>query len=744
MPRKMLYLWEDTDAPESEVKFGDHWVGLDVSLDEAVEDTRKYIRSTLNRQKHKFDEGRIVVHGIWDASEYAKKVDRFHPRSKVDDHMRHVIGHHVQADIHRIDPDVAVGRVLQELGKIGQPLRRAGLSMAQYNTTSEVVDVFRSNKKVVMADLCARFGKTVFAGAVVKELGNVRLVVVASYVLTVFTSFENDWRSFEQFREFEHVDTGEDGYQEKIDKYLKEGKKVVAYLSMHSSTKRQDRIDYLFKKKHKKMLVIDEADFGIHRDKQANYLINARKPNDLVLIMTGTNGERAVSGWNIDHYCAVTYIELLVNKKILATIENKTLKYFHHCLSRDKLVPDVEFYQLNLEDVVTSSETEWLEEEDGSDLLPSWAKFARNPMRAKGFWVRMLEAMFLGKHSLDSVNISHQTLSGDTRVSMMFLPSGMRNENLRDAVNIASEALPGFVVVPLSGYDNVSNRKAERVAKDAVEKARKNNKSVLFLATNLAQRSFSVCEITDLFLAYDGGDKGATIQKMSRALTPYKSLHRGNKVSRIYSMSLNPTRDDSLFDPILIESASHIKKSRNLESIKHALRAVLQSVDIFECTYDGAISVETDDYLNQIYSRNSLTRVIGRVADLSIMSKEEIDEINEGFGNYLRIKSDNVALSGKTKKPEEIKKTKVAPKKIKNSDIMQARKNIIMIAENMDVILYGTNTKTISEALNKAKKSKKIQEAVYQSMGVSVDLIQRLIDKGVIRKEYLEILYDQV
>lgn len=75
MKRMMLYLWEDTDSKEIELKFGDHFNDCSTFVS-AVEDTKSYIRSSLGRQKHKYDEGRIIVHHIWDASEYAKHVGR--------------------------------------------------------------------------------------------------------------------------------------------------------------------------------------------------------------------------------------------------------------------------------------------------------------------------------------------------------------------------------------------------------------------------------------------------------------------------------------------------------------------------------------------------------------------------------------------------------------------------------------------------------------------------------------------
>ena len=99
--------------PEAEQKFGDHFSEAN-SLEDAFEETRKYIRGSLGRQKHKFDEGRIVLHKMWDATEYAKRKGRFGKHQKIDDVIRPVIGHHVAADVHRIEADILIERVNRE------------------------------------------------------------------------------------------------------------------------------------------------------------------------------------------------------------------------------------------------------------------------------------------------------------------------------------------------------------------------------------------------------------------------------------------------------------------------------------------------------------------------------------------------------------------------------------------------------------------------------------------------------
>lgn len=312
MSHTIVYVWEDLDAPEAEQKFGDHFSQAD-SLEAAFEETRKYIRGSLGRQKHKFDEGRVVIHKLWDATDYAQLKGRFGKHQKVDDVIRPVIGYHVRADVHRIDADTLIQRVNKELIKHGQKLPEAGLSQNQCDAAENVLVSIAEGKRTIVAELCARFGKTIWSGALVRET-RAQLTIVASYVLTSFASFKNDLTSFEQFKDLELIEAGEEDWEEKVQHSLEAGLQTVVFLSMCAGGRRQDKIDFLFAQTPNKLVLIDEADFGVHQVKQSQPLIEARGEDDVVILMTGTNGDKAASVWPVDHYLSVTYPELLIEK----------------------------------------------------------------------------------------------------------------------------------------------------------------------------------------------------------------------------------------------------------------------------------------------------------------------------------------------------------------------------------------------------------------------------------------------
>ena len=255
---------------------------------------------------------------VWDVSELAvKSISRRNRKGgRMDDYIRKHIGFRTgttRQKCHTIPQELMSLKVSKFLSEQGQELMSAGLSTDQYEQAEKVVDAYNSGSRTILSELCARFGKTIWSSAVATETEQ-ELVVVASYVKTVFTSFASDIARFEQFKEYVHVDTGEADYQKKIRQAFKDGKKVFAYLSLCGGSKRQDRIDFLFSLRKKRMLLIDEADFGAHTENQSMPLQNARKKSDFVLIMTGTNSDRAASTWNVDFMTAKTYPELLVSK----------------------------------------------------------------------------------------------------------------------------------------------------------------------------------------------------------------------------------------------------------------------------------------------------------------------------------------------------------------------------------------------------------------------------------------------
>jgi len=319
MDRMYCYLWYEKSNP-NECKFGERWVkkGQD-----PLKEIWKRIDDSIGVRGDLIKDGSIELAAYWDVSQLAisECPNRHKPKGRVDDYIRGKIGFRkgTTGEIHTLNANEMAIKVNELLIRSGQPLPSVGLSQNQYDAAVNVLSAVKENKRTVVAELCARFGKTIWGGVLAREQ-EVEITIVASYVLTSFASFKKDLSSFEQFREFTLVDTDtntdDDNWKSKIQSALDAQKQVIVFLSMCGGSKRQSKIDFLFNLKVSRLLLVDEADFGVHKLSQSEPLRDARKPDDIVILMTGTNGDKAASVWPVDHYLSVTYPELIIEKRI--------------------------------------------------------------------------------------------------------------------------------------------------------------------------------------------------------------------------------------------------------------------------------------------------------------------------------------------------------------------------------------------------------------------------------------------
>lgn len=740
--RMMCYLWyEKTNIYEC--KFGERWVpaGRDPNKEIA-----RRIKDSVGVRKDLIKDGTVVLEKCWDVTDYAKKYDRFYPHGKVDDHIRPHIGFRKNStgEVHQLPAAEVAVKVDRLLAKLGQPLPVVGLSAWQQRSLKTVLEFIDRGHRTVSAELCARFGKTIWSGALVRET-NSPVTVIASYVLTSFTSFEKDLSGFEQFKDLVLIDlTADEDYRSVIQAAIDNDKQVVAFLSLCAGANRQKKLNYLSALPLARLWIVDEADFGAKEANQAKPLIAARQVDDVVVLMTGTNADRASKHWLIDAQLSVTYPELILEKRSLQPTTSVKLKHFALDTARHQLVVDLEFYQMDLgKAVALARQAEPNLFGDGTMFLPSWSKFAADPQRAKGFWTRMLEAVFLGQHGLDELNIDMQTrraVSEGPRVAMMFMSGSFTNANLAVAAIQAQEALPGYLIVPVYG-EEMTNRSAEGIVKEKIQQARRQSQNVLLLSAGMASRSFSVGDIAELYLAYDEGDNGATIQKISRALTPATQ----GKIGRIISLSFDPNRDDK-FDALLLQTALNYKKTYDITSAKDALRTVLKTVDIFRCTEDGAVALEVDHYLTAAIGRNSLSRVVGMVADLSQLDAAELAALADGDISAFRAAKVQAAERGKTRLAKLQRQQDAHNERNPINDrlklIANARKVIVGIVENMDIIVQGTNAKNLHEAFDMIQHDPEQCRAIHEEFGLEIEFIVELFDRGIINQDLIELQVD--
>ncbi len=413
------------------------------------------------------------------------------------------------------------------------------------------------------------------------------------------------------------------------------------------------------------------------------------------------------------------------------------LKFFQKDTNRDKVYASVEGYQLNLVPVVNKAK----QLNSNNDELPSWSKFVANPVKGRGFYVTLIEAMFKGKHNLSGVDIELlvQYTNSDLqerRIAMIFFPDNTKVDNLNKIGDITKDNLNGWTVVVLNGKTVTSNAECEYTVKNAIE----NNKgNVLIIASKMAQRSFSEELISELYLAYDKGQDGATIQKMSRSLTSNTS----DKIARIFSLSFDPNRDDKL-DTMVFQSALNQVEKKGKSDIREELKRVYKSIDIYSCSGDGeAIKLSVDDYVKQSLQKKGISRVMGKKSNLSLLTNTQVKALLGGNVDYLRNEIKERAETGKTKDIKSKESESVMVDKASKNDVEKVREVVISMIEHSDVIMLSAKNKgakNITEALQ-VFEDNKWTPIIEEEFGVKYEVVKYLYTMGVIKEDWVNLIH---
>ena len=676
-------------------------------------------------------------------TDWAKDVykDKFSDKVKFDDYIRTDIGaYQEKSEIHTITPKELNYRVNKLITKRGLAKPVANLNTAQYRQVVKIIEKLKKYN-VLLLNLCARFGKTITSLIAALEM-KIPLVIISSYVKTVHASFKNDISNFDNFKNFMIVDTQDSDYQNQVNEYLKQGKQVVALVSLCNSTKRDDRIEFLMNKKLDKHLIVDEADYGAHKPGQAKILIdsyNKNKSNTKVMLMTGTNADRAMSEWPIDSTVSITYPELLsyrfnstnTKKKLI----DNSLKTFGWDDKRDGIICPVDFYQVDYSVLID----ECLKEKKLSNDIrqnPNLTAVNHNPIKNRPLLFKLFSSMYDSKYPQLNILSQTQNYSGDKRVEMAFVSAP--NRALKMIGNVAQDALKqhNVAVLTLSGALKYKGKRfkqenVETYVKDFIRDNK--DKNIMIISNIMAQRSFSISDIQTLYLMYDGGQLGSTIQKISRVLTAGSA----DKIANVICMSLDPNREDKIIDFVVESARSLMKNNKNIKTLTQAMQEVLACMPIYEFGKDGnRVKLEKDEYLEKIASQNDMEKVFGRTADLSKVSIEDIMEL-AGASGYKATKT-KVFSKGKAKDVKRMMKKMSAKKNKRPERLAQAA--LVNIFNNLWQLSVHSNKRDLIEAIDYCMNDKDAPYGIKKTFGFDIKLIKRLNNAGAINQEHADVL----
>jgi hypothetical protein len=409
-----------------------------------------------------------------------------------------------------------------------------------------------------------------------------------------------------------------------------------------------------------------------------------------------------------------------------------SLKFFRKDPTRDLMYAGVEGYQMDLSPIVKVAKNLGHEVE-----LPSWAKLIQDPVKGRGWFTTLIEGLFRGKHNLRSLDTATLANIRGRRIAMMFFPDNTRVDNLDVIKGILAETLGGWTVRVLSGNTVDSNADCENEVAEVIESTTQN---VLIISARMGQRSFSESRIGELYLAYDRGEDGATIQKISRVLTSITK----DKVGKVFSLSFDPNRDDKLDTLVLQAALNQVDKNKGQTDIRKELKRVLNSIDIFSCKEVGAVKIDVDDFVETALAKKGITRVMGKKADLTRLSPLQIKALASGNVDYLRNEMKKVTETGKTHELTNDQKTLTnKTPKVKDVDLEKVREVIVTIIEHSDLFVYAGKNKgatNIREAIQ-IFENEGWQSMVEETFEVKFDVVKYLFTNDIIKTEWVDLLH---
>lgn len=256
-------------------------------------------------------------------------------------------------------------------------------------------------------------------------------------------------------------------------------------------------------------------------------------------------------------------------------------------------LPRVNLFEMDLSEYASK-------QEDMVDDVNSNASFTKactlnttkDGLRSPGFWEGFYPTMVGSNWEMEGFALSNAV--GSTNCVMQFLPGSCTKVAASLIAEIARAHIGKQYDVVLLNGNFTTNQEAEGMALDTIFAAEQEGRKVWFISQGMASRSFSVPSIDTVLLTYDGGDLGATLQKLSRALTSGSQ----DKIGKVVSISVDPNREDKIAK-IILESAAKSAEDEG-GSLRNALYRAYSTFPLFSVDSDGCkILLSEDEYIKR-------------------------------------------------------------------------------------------------------------------------------------------------
>jgi len=376
-------------------------------------------------------------------------------------------------------------------------------------------------------------------------------------------------------------------------------------------------------------------------------------------------------------------------------------------------------------------------------VMPSWSKIWGRPLANESF-ISNLALSLTGQNPLRSeLNLS--SMMGESVYCFMLLVSADKKE-MKQIKEIFNRTIPDYHIKVLNG-DYTTNIKAEdETIREINESKIAGKKGVIIIANQMGSRSYSVSEIQSTVIAFDRGSVDATVQKVSRCLTPGDTWTGSEKqFGGIVDLSFDPNRAENI-EKLILEEAILVQRAGEAEDFTKAVKFVLSSVDLFKMNEYGYAEEVTEEAMFGIFGDND---AMLRVADVSV---DLVAALESGMFDILS----EVTATGKSNKSKKdivgkgvknsVKKGATAPAqetisdsdKKKMEEIINAAIQALNMSATSVYFLANGNGESYRECLEEIAKHENTEFVEFY--GVTANNVISLLDQNILNEAILDVI----
>ena len=471
----------------------------------------------------------------------------------------------------------------------------------------------KSTKRMLVEiwELCARFGKTRTTIELLKKQKKSRLLILAYYVKTVKTSYKNEIDSeiaYENVKIFDPDSYGED-FEACVNdciSWLKaDSSHKAIYLLPLTGTDYDPDVDTevpdfdsclerrtkaLYKilcddisiEAYRPFMILEEADFGACCEKQINKINKVAKRTgcSAFIGMTGTNAYKIkkIFGY-VDRYVKRDYIVDVLSDD---SRESRTNIRWNTFRNSDFITG--EYTLANMENWTSF----FTERTDGTIEGEQWFK--------DFFWVVFSSSPVPREVAKRVANIRKKLLLDNKAATMIFTPVGAKNHSNLKRIIEDTLGENNVIVECIDGEHGCTNETSEEIAKTAIRDS--NGKKVFFIASSMANRSFSVKEIKNIIFFCNGLEFASVTQKFSRGLTPWKGHCVCNVIDFRFSYSSDDSCRATYLSNVGASAAAADAKANNVDckGIEETLKAFDRAISDGKVTFNEYIGSDYDPF----------------------------------------------------------------------------------------------------------------------------------------------------